>query len=135
MTELATIGFVNEDGIVVAVVTGEIDMSNAARLIVTVTDAVENEAAGLIMDLSDVVFMDSSGVRMVLELAKRLGWRDQTLGLVIPDDSMIRKVLMVSGVEGVVSVDGSLPSARERLTNRGTTGETVLPRHRSADDP
>jgi hypothetical protein len=36
MTELASIGFVNEDGVVVAVVTGEIDMSNAARLIVTV---------------------------------------------------------------------------------------------------
>lgn len=135
MTELASIGFVNEDGIVVAVVTGEIDMSNAARLIVTVTDAVENEAAGLIMDLSDVVFMDSSGVRMVLELGKRLGWRDQTLGLVIPDDSLIRKVLQFSGVEGVVSVDGSLPAARERLENRGTTGETVLPRHRSTDDP
>ena len=108
-------------------------MSNAARLIVTVTDAVENEATGLIMDLSDVVFMDSSGVRMVLELAKRLGWRDQMLGLVIPDDSLIRNVLIIRGRGDRLGRRFS-PSARERLTNRGTTGETVLPRHRSSDD-
>jgi hypothetical protein len=39
-----------EDGIVIAAVSGEIDMSNAARLVATVTAAVANEATGLIMD-------------------------------------------------------------------------------------
>lgn len=118
MTELASIRFVNEGDIVIAMVTGEIDLSNASRLLMTVTDAVANEATGLIMDLSDVAFMDSTGVQMLLELAKRLEWRDQAMRLVVPDDSHIRKVLMITGFEGVVAVDGSLGLARAHFANQ-----------------
>jgi anti-sigma B factor antagonist len=118
LTELASIRFVNEGDIVIAMVTGEIDLSNASRLLMTVTDAVANEATGLIMDLSDVAFMDSTGVQMLLELAKRLEWRDQAMRLVVPDDSHIRKVLMITGFEGVVAVDGSLGLARAHFANQ-----------------
>jgi hypothetical protein len=54
---------------------------------------------------------------MLVELAKRLGWRDQELRLVIPDDARIRKVLTVSGFEGVATVDDSLGSALAHLAN------------------
>jgi len=107
-----------EDGIVIAAVSGEIDLSNAARLTGNITGAVTNEATALIVDLSDVTFMDSAGVRMLLELAKRLEWRDQALRLMVPADSLIRKVLTVSGVDGVVTVDDSVESARAHLAHR-----------------
>jgi hypothetical protein len=58
------------------------------------------------------------GVQMLLELAKRLEWRDQTMRLVVPDDSHIRKVLMITGFEGVVAVDGSLGLARAHFANQ-----------------
>ena len=45
------------------------------------------------LDLSEVGYLDSSGVLLIFELATRLRNRGQDLELVVPDDSMIRRVL------------------------------------------
>ena len=76
---------------------------------------VPNEATALILDMSDVRYIDSSGLRMLLELSKRLGWRDQTIRIVVPADAGIRRILSLSGVEPVLPIDASLEIARERL--------------------
>jgi anti-anti-sigma factor len=115
MNQLASIHLANEAGIVVAGITGEIDLSNADRLITKITDAVPNEAIGLIVDLGDVDFMDSAGIRMLLELAKRLEWRGQALRLVVAVEARVRKMLTISGLDSVIMVDGSLAKARESL--------------------
>jgi anti-sigma B factor antagonist/stage II sporulation protein AA (anti-sigma F factor antagonist) len=106
-----------DHGVITASLAGEIDLSNASRLLATITHEVPNEAVGLIMDLSEVGYIDSSGLRMLLELAKRLGWRDQTMRVVVADDARIRRILSLSGVEPVLSIDASLEGARAHFAN------------------
>ena len=52
------------------------------------------------LDLSETDYLDSSGVRLIFELAERLGSRGQKLELVVPDDSVIKRVLVLTEVSG-----------------------------------
>ena len=104
-----------DEGLITASLVGEIDLSNASRLLATISSEVPNEALGLILDLSAVTYIDSSGLRLVLELAKRLEWRDQMMRVVVADDGRIRKVLRLAGIEPVIAIDPSLEAARARF--------------------
>jgi len=90
---------------------GEIDLSNAAQITRAVVGGVPNEAVGLVMDLSDVAYLDSAGVRMLAELERRLGWRSQAFRVVAPEGSRTRKVLSIAGLDGLLVLDASVESA------------------------
>ena len=90
MTELPNVTIGVEDGIVVANLTGEID-------------------------LSDVSYLDSAGVRMLAELDHRLGWRAQALRVVAPEASRSRRVLAIAGLERVLSLETSIDAARTSI--------------------
>jgi anti-anti-sigma factor len=125
VTELpnATIGV--EDGIVIASLTGEIDLSNAAEITDALLGSVPNEALGLVIDLSDVSYLDSAGVRMLAELDHRLGWRAQALRVVAPEASRSRRVLAIAGLERVLSITTSVEAARSSVSE--STEEPKLP--------
>lgn len=115
MIELVSVRLDTDEGLITASLVGEIDLSNASRLLATISSEVPNEALGLILDLSAVTYIDSSGLRLVLELAKRLEWRDQMMRVVVADDGRIRKVLRLAGIESVIAIDPSLEAARARF--------------------
>lgn len=98
--------------VVLARVRGEVDLSNVPSVRERLLGAVENTASTLVLDLSGTDYLDSSGIALIFELAERLGSRGQTLGLVVPDDSVVKRVLVLTEVEQVapmfVSVDAAL---------------------------
>ena len=77
MNELASFAAEGTDDVIVGALSGEVDLSNAAELERATADAVPNSARGLVLDLSAVSYIDSSGVRLVLSLAGSLRWRGQ----------------------------------------------------------
>lgn len=83
---------------------GEIDLSNAEALGEAAEKAVSNRATGLVLDLSEVTFLDSTGLRLVFRLARRLRDRQQALRLVVPDGARIARLLALSGVAAVADV-------------------------------
>ena len=83
---------------------GDIDLSNADALAETAEAAVPNSAEGLVLDLSGVSYLDSTGVRLVFRLARRLGDRQQSLRLVVPEGARIGRVLDYAGVSTVAEV-------------------------------
>ena len=97
--------------VVVAVVSGEVDLSNADSVRERLLGGVPNRAAGLVLDLSATHYLDSSGLRLIFELADRLQRRGQKLGLVVPGDSVIRGVLVLTEVEQVAAMSTSLEDA------------------------
>ena len=119
MSELANLAVASTNGVVVATLSGEIDLSNAAHITRAVVGGVPNEAVGLVMDLSDVAYLDSAGVRMLAELERRLGWRSQAFRVVAPDGSRTRKVLSIAGLDGLLVLDTSVESASANL--KGST--------------
>jgi anti-anti-sigma factor len=96
---------IRTDGdVVVALLSGEIDLANARAIGSLVAGSVPNDAGGLVLDLSDVTYLDSSGVHLVFDLSERLAARQQRLALVVPEASRIRRVLDLVNVRSVLPV-------------------------------
>lgn len=108
MTELARLRTERQDDTVFAIVDGEVDPSNARDLGRELTASVPNDAMAMVLDLSDVGYLDSSGVQMVFELVERLDARQQRLAVVVPEGAPARKVL------DIVSLDATAPLAETR---------------------
>jgi anti-anti-sigma factor len=109
-----TLAVATEDGILVARLNGEIDLANAKPIGTAISDAVDNDLAGVVIDLSDVTYLDSSGVHLVFDLAERLAARQQMLALAVPEGARIRRVLDLVNVDAVAAVETTLEAARER---------------------
>ena len=124
MTELPNLTIAVDDGIVIASLTGEIDLSNATEITDALLGGVPNEALGLVIDLSNVSYLDSAGVRMLAELDHRLGWRAQILRVVAPESSRSRRVLVIAGLERVLSMVTSVDAARTSLEGSSAEPES-----------
>ncbi len=88
-------------GVPVAALEGEVDMGNAGDLRDSLLDAVANHAPGLVIDLSSTTYLDSAGVHVVFELARKLHARQQQLRVVVPAGAPIRRVLTLTNVSAV----------------------------------
>ena len=101
--------------VVVAALPDEIDLSNARPIGTIVSAAVPNDAAGVVLDLSGTNYLDSSGVHLIFDLADRLGARQQTLVLAVPEHSHVRRVLELVDVRVVAPVEPDLERAKARV--------------------
>jgi anti-anti-sigma factor len=106
----------HHDGVPVVHVTGEVDTANARTVSEKLLSAVSNEAPGLVVDLAGTRYMDSAGLGMLFELHDRLATRRQALQLVVPDDTPVRRILTLVGMEGTVPVHATLAAALDELT-------------------
>lgn len=101
---IADLQLSSRDGIVIARVTGEIDMSNATDLRTAITEATPNDALGVVLDLSDVDYIDSAGIHLLYRLGESLRNRGQTLRVVIPPNSAASDALSLAGIKRHVDV-------------------------------
>jgi anti-anti-sigma factor len=108
---LADINFTTRDGAVIARVTGEIDISNAEEVSTAVTDAAPNEALGVVLDLTDVAYLDSAGIQLIYRLTQDLTARGQSLRLVIPDVSPVDDALRLAGIKDRIEVADAVDDA------------------------
>jgi anti-anti-sigma factor len=111
MSRLAQLRLDQASAIAIASVNGEIDLSNAAELEMAISQAVENEAAGLVVDLAQVDYLDSSGVTLLFNLARRVSRRQQEFLVVVPRDAHVREILTLSGATDALELRDSLPEA------------------------
>jgi stage II sporulation protein AA (anti-sigma F factor antagonist) len=103
------------DGIMIARVAGELDLSNLHSVHMALLDTMPNEAHGLVADLSSVNFLDSSGVEALFRLQASLGVRQQRFAVAIPPQATIRRALELSGAQGELTLCGSVDEALEVL--------------------
>jgi anti-anti-sigma factor len=99
------------DGQVVLSVTGEIDLENAGRARERIVSSVPSGAQGIVLDLSNVSHLDSAGVRLLFDLARRLRDRRQELAVVAPSHSLLRDILAVVSLDRVATVTETLDEA------------------------
>ena len=115
MSEIATTRIERDDQVIVAVLSGEIDPSNARALSRDLTDAVPNDALALLVDLTDVGYLDSAGVQLLFELADRLAARQQLLAIAVPKSAPARRVLDIVAIDATAPVADSRAEALARL--------------------
>jgi anti-sigma B factor antagonist/stage II sporulation protein AA (anti-sigma F factor antagonist) len=93
---------------------GEIDLSNAHEVSSEIGVAMGQEARRLVVDLSDITYLDSAGVALLLRLAERLRSRRRELHLVAPRGSPVRRVLDFTGLPRVIPLESRLEDALAR---------------------
>lgn len=80
---------------------GELDHHNAAEIRETLDSMLDSSVKELILDMSKVTFMDSSGIGIVLGRYKRMRQRDGVLYLSGLSGNA-EKILRMAGVLGLV---------------------------------
>ncbi len=106
----------------IAHVTGEVDMSNAEEVGANVIRATPNEAQGVVLDLSDVEYLDSAGIYVIYGMRASLQARGQALVIVIPPTSPVHDSLRLAGVERPGEVAESVEDALRALDGHRPAG-------------
>ncbi len=95
---LADVQLSAEGNVVIATVTGELDISNVNGIEQAILVATSNRAERVLMDLSDVDYLDSAGIHLVYRLREKLQSRGQALRLILAEDSPAADALRLAGV-------------------------------------
>src|SRR5207302_8725501 len=93
---LAHLDFDERAGVLVVHVKGEIDLSNADDIRDEITRRVAPTDGGVVLDLGLTTYLDSSGIRLLFDLAQRLQGRRQQLALVVTDQALVRRVIVLT---------------------------------------
>ncbi len=110
---LADVRIEREDQTVVAVLTGEVDMSNAASVRLQIAGSVTPDDDALLVDLSDLAFIDSAGLHTLIELGTVLDERRQRFLLCVPRGSTIERAIEIIGLPRALSVHSDRSEAME----------------------
>ena len=104
MTRLAQVEFEHHGDVVVAQISGELDLSNVHDVGDGLNGAVSSATTGLVLDLTRLTHLDSAGVRLIFDLRGRLATARQRLAAVVPEGAAIRELLDLAAVPAAVPV-------------------------------
>ena len=111
MTAPAEIVLDRRGDMVVARLSGEVDMSNATYVRDQLLASMPNEAIALVLDISGTRYLDSAAIEILFEVSRRLARRRQELRLAMPSDSPLRRVIELTEVHTAAPVYESLEEA------------------------
>jgi len=98
-----------EHGVVIAAVTGEIDVSNSAQLRERLFELADNGGT-LIVDLNRVAFIDSAGLGALVGTSRRAAERGGSL-LAVCAQPQPRKLLWMTGVDKRIPLSATVAGA------------------------
>ena len=105
----------DDDGVVVVHIEGDIDFGSAGDLGRDVLRDLPDAAAGLVLDLTDVRYVDSGGVRVFFELAAQLDMSGRRVALVVPETSPVRRLIKITRLEEAVLLCTTAPECTEMI--------------------
>jgi anti-sigma B factor antagonist len=89
----------SRDGVDVLLVEGELDIATAPRLLTVLNKAVQDALHSLVVDLSKVAFMDSTGLALLINAHRRLTRRSKGFAVVCPAGPLRRVFEITDMVE------------------------------------
>ncbi len=122
--DLAHVALDERDGVTVATVSGEIDMSSVDHVAAALTD-LSNLAMGLVVDLRGADYLDSSGISLLHDLALRLRQRTQMLIIVCSPSSAPRRMLELTALDSQAVVMDDLEPAIDAVRAAYADGPEV----------
>jgi anti-anti-sigma factor len=102
-------------------VSGEIDIDNAASVEERILASITNLATRVLVDLTNVEYMDSSGLRILFTLAARLNILQIELDVVTSVSSPARRALELAGFDALrdLSAPASQPPSISQRPDQG----------------
>lgn len=100
---------------------GRIDAANAAVAERDVLAVLERSGPSLILDLSQLDYISSAGLRVLLVAAKTARGRNGR-ALIVGPRASVHEVLRMSGFDKIIPIAASLEDAHHMLDATGTGG-------------
>jgi len=100
---------------VVARISGELDVFNAAPVTEEIEQAIPTECHGAVVDLTAVAFLDSTAIRKLFGLSLLLAERRQRLMIVASDGSTVHRTLQLVEFSRAAPIHETLDEALEEL--------------------
>lgn len=91
-------------GVVVIRLVGELDMATVVQLRQAVTEALETAATSVVLDLSALTFVDSSGIGALVGASRRFQELGCSFALHAPTRSVL-KALRLTGVDRLMPIE------------------------------
>jgi anti-sigma B factor antagonist len=104
--EFSLSGYVLSGGVFVAEVRGELDLFNAPRLHTMLDQAIATGAPQIVVDLTGVTTVDSSGLAVLIIVRRRMGNRAGTVMLVADTEEILSK-LRLTGLDRIFEIAAS----------------------------
>src|SRR5215217_1839092 len=117
------------DSVATLVVSGELDLATVPRLSAAVAE--HGDAKVLVLDMTATTFIDSAGVRALLQADGRSAGSGSRL-VVVAGDGAVRRVLELCQLDGRLTIvsDHPAPTA-EVVTNDATRSSVTSAEHRA----
>ena len=112
--EFAIIEQGSEAGHYVIAARGEIDLFTAPELKQVITEAIESGERRVAIDLSEVSFLDSTALGVLIGAVKRLRSRDGVL-TIVNTDANIAKTFEITGLDQIFTIRPTRDEAVEAL--------------------
>ncbi len=110
----------NEPGLHTVTVLGELDQGTAPELRAVLSEAVGGAPNGVLVDLSDCNFIDSTGLSLLVEAKRRLADDQRGFGVCCPDAD-VRRLLELTGIDEAVGLFDTRDEAAAALASGSRT--------------
>ena len=94
---------------------GELDLANCDTLVGQITKAESAGGRSIVLDLTELEFIDSTGIALIVALHQRLNRDRECFRLVVAPGGPVRRVLTLTGL------DTSLPFAERNGNGNGSS--------------
>jgi anti-sigma B factor antagonist len=94
---------------------GEIDVYTAPRLRQAIIDLVDGGASQIVVDMSGVDFLDSTGLGVLVGGLKRVKVKDGSLSIVTTQDKIL-KIFDITGLNKVFPIHDSVDAAASQAS-------------------
>jgi anti-sigma B factor antagonist len=111
------IDLIRNGRVIVARMPVEVEITQAPSLRGQLMQAVENRDLGLVIDLTDTKYLDSSGVNMLFELGEVLAARQLRMAVVMPPGGLVERVLSIVDLGSAMPIHRDTESAVDEIRN------------------
>ena len=107
------------DGLHTVTVAGELDQGTAPELRRALAGVLDGQAGGVLVDLSDCAFIDSTGLSLLVETKRHLSEESRRFGVCCPDAD-VRRLLELTGIDKAVGLFDTRDEAVSALSAGAT---------------
>jgi anti-anti-sigma factor len=122
--DLATIAFEQAERAGIVRIEGEIDMSNADRLLKELRTRIGADP-WLIVDLSGCSYVDSAGLSVIAQIDGRCREAGSGLRLVVDRESGVERVLTMTRLDEILNIDRTLEEAIESAAHESPDADRL----------
>jgi anti-anti-sigma factor len=113
--------------VILCVLNGEIDLATAPRMQQKLTEAISIVPAHLVIDVSDVEFLGSAGLRALIELDAAQQAVGHRLAVIVDHNKAVTRPLRITGLDQVLDLHTELETAVRACREHTSTESDEVP--------